>query len=1328
MSEAKSRSNNYNIQIDQAKGLAIGDGALYIQVEHYHAAPPPSPPASREELLTAIQQASAELRNYPNEIAGIHLERTEVDQIVTWALNADAKERLGMLLDQPGGGKTVVMRDVLEKLEAKSVPALAIKADNLSGIKNRADLADRLGLPAPVEECVRHLATEGPVIILLDQLDALSLTLSRDQPTLDVMLTTLNRLRDLDGVRIIASCRTFDLNNDPRLSTIKVDRKFQLQPLDETQVNQVLQKLDVNPARLLDGHKVLLTIPLHLGIYARIVTAGKVQHTPESFRTLQELYEVLWRKLIEVMPPDNPHPKERSAAVYRLVEAMQNNRQTTAPVAVLDDYPEAASYLERVGFLRREKGNWLFLHQTLYDYCYARRFIAQGRSLSQEILDGPQDLFVRSQMVQVLAYLRGADETAYRRELTGLLFAKNLRPHLRLLLIGWFGSLPAPSDDELRIARRLIKDADDQILFLQAAGGNSDWFDRLNDSILPSLLRTDDEKLVGIIVHYLSTLIQSRTNAILTRLRPYLGQNKAWDMRIAYCLSRLKNWQSQDTLDMLCDLLRRGRGGDWPEMTFYKLAGTNPAAGCQALRTYLDRRLDDLLAEEEAGRQSTTPAPNAPFSARMSRDFTWEQPLFEEYGIEEIMAKAVEVSPEAVIDQLLPWFIRAAMASTGLDFGDDSYPSDALFAWGWYGEHISNAPPFAIRISEALSHLAKTQPQKFRDQAEQLAKVETMAVQRILAQAYLSNPEEYADDIFEYLMADPRRLSIGERLEYPRYDSYRLYGVIFQYIDERKRAALEQLILKVQTEWEKRNLQSRGLTQLHFLKSVTSPDLLSKTARRRLQELERKFPGFEVRPPRGVVSGWVGSPIEQTALAKMPDEAWLSAMRKYDDSGYEHPEVLKGGIHQLASSFAEQVKKDPERFHHLAQHFDETIPLQYITAAISGLADSDAPAEWIFDLVRQFTPRLEGEFRRSVCRSLEKRAEVGVPDDLLELMTDWALNDPDPAEELWRIIPPGSDNPSYGGDPHTQGINSNRGAAIDAVCRCALKREPSQIERAFQLLERAVDDSSTAVRACVIANLGPLLNEDDARVLAIFAQTLEGHPHLLQSDLTHRFLYWTYRRHFPEIRSFMEDLLADTHEATRQAGARLACLAAFHYPEAEDLEIQVMNGDAAIRRGAAQVYAHNLGDSDVGSICQERLRQLMNDSDEKVRSNVGQCFTYLGPEHLDDQRLFIDEFLESPALLPGAERLLNYLVPLAADEHELALKATAQILDAVGSEVVDIRTSRALMERDLVRLPLTVYTHADDPKIKSQAMALFERLLMMDSREAKQALSDWDRR
>lgn len=1309
-----SEETHYHINVEDAYGPVIGDNA---HVEQYFHLPPPSaalPP--RDELLAAFRQASAELRNCPNEIAGIHIERTEVADIVDWILNAQAPDRVGMLLDQPGGGKTVVMRGVLEKLENQDAPILAIKADSLSGIKNRDDLAARLGLPAPLEVCVQHLATEGPIVVLIDQIDALSLALSRDQTTLDVMLSTIARLRDLESVRVVASCRTFDLNTDPRLSTIKVDRKFELQTLSDSQVNLVLKELGINPDQLLPDHWALLRVPLHLSIYAQIVANAVVKHPPESFRTLQELYDALWTRRIEANVPHIPKPSERIAAIYRLVESMQNRRQLSVPVGALDEYVEAASYLEREGFIRRERGSWVFYHQTLFDYCFARRFIAQGRSLSQEILNGPQGLFERSQMVQVLAYLRGHDDKAYFRELTNLLFAEGLRVHLHLLLIGWFGSFPRPTDAELHVARRLMEDDQERAFFLQAAGGNEDWFDLLDETFIPRLLRSAaDEELDGVVIPYLSTLIQRRTDAILDHLYPFLGQNEAWDARIAFCLARLEDWQSEQALDMLCDLLRRGRMAGREGSCLYSLANSNPAAGCRALRVHLDYRLDEFLNKMEAD--------------HLSRYFL-DDDLLDAYAIGKVLEAATSAYPEKVIEHLLPWFIRAVASLTEPTDINDRYPSDPVFARGWYGEHISKGAEFAWYMVHALQRLARTKPADFRAIAARLAAVESLASQRVLAVAYLADPETYADDIFEFILADERRLNIGD-LGDPFYDSWRLYGAIFGCVDAKSRERLERMVLEWRPEWERRSPRDSGLSQLYFLKSAPT-EMLNETALRRLRELERKFPGFEPRVPRGTGFVTIGSPIDEAAQAKMSDEAWLSAMRKYNEStarGGLRKDPFKGGIEELARDFAGQVQKDPERFYRLARRFDETIPLNYMTAAISGLAESDAPAEWVFDLVRRFASRIEGEYRIGVCRALEKRAKDGVPDDLLNLMTDWARTDPNPNDGVW---PPISEDRakerSFLDDPYQKGSNSIRGVAVQAVSNCALSRQPKQFERAFLLLEQASSDPSTAVRTCVIESLGMLLNENAARALAIFERTLDGHPALLQSNVTHNFLYWTYYDHFPQTQHLIKIMLTDADANTRQAGARLTCLAAFKFAKAKEMERQLVHGDVAMRRGAAQVYARNLEKRDVESICQNRLLQLMHDPDEQVRIYVGESFQYLRSEHSHRLRVFIEEFLASPSLLDGAWHLLNYFKKVAVYEHELTLKAVVVILNAIGDEIVDIRTSSALLEQDLVHLPLNVYSHADDPAIKSRAMDLFERLLLMGSRAARQALEDWDRR
>lgn len=1359
MSEQNERnsadSTKYNINIERAQGLVVGDNPQvtqnYTENNFYVVAPPPARtvaplPAlalSRGELLRSVHAAGAELRDYPNEIAGEHIERVETAEIVDWVMNASPNEKLGMVLDQPGGGKTVLMRDVLERLEAAGVPVLAVKSDALSGVEDAAGLGGRLGLPMSVEDCARYLASEGLFVVLTDQIDALSMTLSRDQAALSAILTTISRLRSIPNVRIISSCRTFDLRHDPRLSAIKADKEITLRPLSEEQVNCVLRSIGVDPLRLLPGHRELLTVPLHLDIYARIVTGQEEEPATESFRTLQELYEALWRRRIEATSPPAPSSTELTAAVYELVDVMRSRSQLIAPVATLDRHAGAARYLEQIAFIRRERSSYLFAHQTLFDYCYARRFVASGRSLSREILGGEQGLFERSQMVQVLAYLRGADETTYRRELTGLLFAENLRVHLRLLLMSWFGSLPKPTDTELGIARRLMRNPETCAEFLTNAAVNPEWFDLLNAGTMPTLMRLEDPRATNALFWFLSSIIEQRTGEVIALLRPHLGESDEWNNFIASCLDRLPMWHNDEALDLLCDLLRQysANGGKDFHLSLHNLAKTNPVGGCRALRAYLDRRLEDLRAQEEAvstavtGGESTDVESDFSASLRRSR-FDWGDALFGEHSVGEILQKAVRECPEQIVEHLLPWFLRVIGILTSDVIDDEnggtsraSYAWDALFSSHWYGEYIGESAMFVHRITEALQHIARTQPAAFRRIAEDLARHNSIAVHRVLINSYLAAPETYTADIFAYLIGDARRLAVGDT-DVHEYDSRRLYGVMFDLADAEQRTRLEQLVLTLEPEWEVRDDRFAGFMQLGFLKSVNA-ESLSEAARRRLSELEIRFPDFRLEEPRGSFFTTAESPIDETTLAEMSDDELLNAMREYGDSHErdERRNFFSGGAAELAAAIADQAKKAPEKFYELTCRFDETVSFRYPQAIINALADErQITADRFFDLVRRFSARVAVEDRRAICNALSRRSADRVPDDLLDMMTDWALTDSHPTEELWDTSD-GHGKKHYGGDPHLYGINTTRGIATQSVCLCALKPQPPQIERTFDLLERVARDPSTAVRACGVEGLDWTLNRgQDERALTAFETMLDGHPQLLRTSVAHRLLHRTYYRYFERVRPLIEKLLDDDDDNTRQIGASLACLAAFQYGEANDLEARAVTGDARMRRGAARVYARQIGDPRLEGVCCRRLETLMRDVDQDVLTETGRCFQHMQVEQFDALRSFVEAFLASPALLPGARHLVRYFKDLAADEHETTLNVTERLLDAGGVNLFDMNKNRVLSDEEFVVLPLTVYTHADNPVVKERAMRLFERLLTMGSYAARQALGDWDRR
>jgi hypothetical protein len=1320
----------HDVKIENSQGFIVGDrGTVVINLP----SPVTQSTVSRDELLQRVSAVNAELRGYPHEIAGIQLERPEIEEIVVWALHGEGS--LGMVLDHAGGGKTVILRSVLLRLEEGGIPVLAIKADTLSGIKDSTQLAARLELPMSVGDSVRELAQQGLVVVLLDQLDALSMNLSRDQATLDVMLSTLATLRTIPNVRVISSSRTFDLKHDARLSGANPDKTFNLVPLTPEQVETVLEKLGINPARLLPSHRTLLTTPLHLSLYARIVSE-RVADVPESFSTLQELYQALWQRYIATPPPGGPPSAQCIAAIYLLVDAMQNNPQLTAPVAVLDGHDDAAHYLQQAGFIRQEHNNFLFAHQTLFDYCYARRFVASGRSISKTIFEGQQGLFERSQMVQVLAYLRGAEPIAYRRELVQLFFSGKLRVHLRLLLMDWFGAVRALTDEEQDIARRLLSEPVDLPQFLLSASGNEDWFDAWKAGDLLKFLQQEEESIPDAVFWYLGSMLEERASEVVALLRPHVGTTTSWNRRIVFCLARQSEWNSDEAVDLLCLLLQiptlqHGQDSD-ATMCLYSLAKSNPTGLCRALRALLERRVLELTTQATIGEEAEPSTTDEKFSlSRALSRRSWNEYLFGEDSIGEMLEPAVKATPEAVVDILLPWYVQTCEKTAG-EAEADSYPGDWVFSSGWYDENLTEAAVFSLRITEALQHIARTDAEKFRAIARSLATVESLALQRVLVEAYLANPETYRDDIVEYFTTDERRLAIGERGARD-YDSVRLYGAVFSFADADQRNALESLVLTYQPRWETNGHEFRGYTQLHFLKSVPR-EFLSAEAMRRLGELERRFPDYEPTKPHGVAFDWVGPPIEQSAITKMSDDQWLGAMNKYND-GFRRTSSMnpfKGGVSELAGALITEAKDNPERFYQLSLRFDDSISFKYVQALISALSESpEAPATWLFDVIRRFSGRIQQDDRRGICWALNKRSKDNVPDDLLDLVSTWALHDPDPSEDDWNS------SDSYGnkfhqGDPYNQGINTNRGASIETVCLSSLQRKHPQTDRALNLLETTASDQSTAVRSCVVEGLVWALHRgEDERTLNTFDRVMDGHPRLLQLAVTHRFLDNSYRKHFPRIRPFVEEMFADTtDEITRQNGAAIACLAAFDFEEAKDLEERAMSGDRIMRRGAAQVYARQLNNPRLREVCRDKLLLLMHDADEDVRSSVGNCFQFLEYKDFAPLKEFIQEYIVSPSLAVSSRQFVKYAKTIAADEHILALEIAERILDSGSFRNLNMNKRGATLadEGDLTTLVLTAYTHAADEPTKARAMEVFERLLLAGSYAARTALQDWDRR
>jgi ATPase family associated with various cellular activities (AAA) len=1290
-----------------------------------------------DELREIIKSCSAGLRQHKYTFAntGKHIERQIVGELVKWVHNSTPSENVAMLLDQAGMGKTVVARDVLRALEDAGIDVLAIKADQkLSGVTNSEDLRKKLDLPDSVERIVARLASQNLTVLLIDQIDALSLSLARDQRALDVVLELVARVRLQSNVRVLISCRIFDLHNDPRLKSIETGKRFQLTELTDDELKEVLTDLGIDFNGLTPAAQKLLRIPLHLDLFARAVESGESNTSGRvevyGIVTLQDLYGLLWRNVILKPDPDGPSASDRARVIDLLTEYMDKEQKTSASYSIFtlpeNDYLEpAVRWLASEGILLPSGTEWSFLHQTFFDYCYAKRFVESGGSISDTILRGDQGIFARPQLLQVLAYLRGTHPSIYIRELSKLLNCSELRVHLRDLVLRWFGSIPNPTDDEWVVARRIFLEPGKRARLLQVMEGNLGWFNRIKGETLTGMLAQDDQTLDTSIIPYLGSMLEVAQAEVVNIVRPFLGHGGKWNHRLRWVLNRIRQWQSTEAVDLFEELFRLAPTVERVGIhEIDDIAKVYPQAGCRLIRQAFDLVVESIKAQQGEAGSSLSSFPNA-------------LEVFNGSTMVEALKAVIQAEPKYFLDLMLPWLERAIELKGGLKSDGTYYDHDTL-SYGWYETVYVVKHALLQAFVEALISVARSSLDQFRHIASRLAESPYKTPQLLLSQVYRAVPEIYSHDAQRFILADQRRLELGD---HQQYDSRQVIKAIYPFLSVEEQSELEELITSyrpIRTHRGLRGLRWSGLEQFYLLQAIPR-EYLTESGLRCLQQLERKFP--DVRPsekPNISGGGAVGSPISDKAVVKMSDSSWLRAMAKYRGE-VEHKEFLKGGAQQLGSVLNNQVKNDPDRFYRLALRVPPDTDDSYVRAFINGLADSNAHLEKLIDIIRHFSSQPERDIKQTIASALEKRAKDGLPDDLVDLLESYVLAPFDEDEKGWIRDEEMNEGSSWhdglNRGPYVSYLISDRGSAFRSLMRVLEHREDEETRhRKWALIEFAADDHSTALRAGAIEELLYILAEDRERAITLFERLMEEHPALLRSHPTQEFLYYGLYKYYRRMRPFILALMNEKFEEIQQRGAELACIASISpkalettedQADAQEIAKQAITGPASWRMGAAHAYAANIA-HEFSDVCVTGLLQVLDDEDDKVRQFIGEAFSHLRDEHIFKLRAFMEAYAASSALSGGRDQFITYLLEHGLLDPQWALSVTDIILK--NPHRTDDYEGFAGGE-ELIRLVIRIYTHPlVDDATRRLSMDLFDQLMERYKPEAYIVLRAWDRR
>ena len=410
----------------------------------------------------------------PLYIDGRELPRVEADHAFSHLM----QKRRVLLAGGAGHGKSVVAVQVVERARREGWPTLVLAADRLPAVDTVHQLGDVLDLPDSPTTVLGAVAAGGDALLVIDQLDAVSVVSGRHPERLGVVTDLLTQATSYPRVRVLLVCRQFDLDNDRELRAVAGAAESVVVPvgvLDEWVVRQVLGDADLE-AELPPTVMRLLVVPLHLAIFVELARAGAEDLA--GVRTLTDLYNRYWDAKRQACRAARNGQDDWLAVIERLADRMSDRQELAVPKAVLDDLDQQVKVMASNGVLMVDQARIAFFHETFFDYCFARLLIKNGASLRELLTSTEQDLFRRAQVRQLLVYERATDRQRYQQDVGWLLSAAEVRLHLKALVVALLEAVSDPTREEWAILQPLADDAGSplQLRCWQALRGNPAWF------------------------------------------------------------------------------------------------------------------------------------------------------------------------------------------------------------------------------------------------------------------------------------------------------------------------------------------------------------------------------------------------------------------------------------------------------------------------------------------------------------------------------------------------------------------------------------------------------------------------------------------------------------------------------------------------------------------------------------------------------------------------------------------------------------------------------------------------------------------------------------
>ncbi len=1244
----------------------------------------------------------------PQLIRSEFLDREEISA----CLEALDSNGLVLIHGDAGTGKSGVLYGITEKLNKLNIPFLPIRVDRQIPKDSAQRFGENIGLPDSPTLCIAAQAIDRAVVLIIDQLDAIRWTSSHSSNALEVCKELIrqvrNARRDHKDIRVIVSCRSFDLNYDPEIrhwlnekdmDNKEVWRKIELKKLSEDLIQSIsgIEKY----ADLLHQQRVLLSNAQNLFMWCQLIDTG---YYP-LFESTAELLEIFWKERLEQIERSGVPLTDVNHVLDRISLYMENNSENSAPRHTVSRCsPKAYEMLQSHGIIQEVSARISFCHQSYLDYLIARKAVdelQQGKSILDWL--GPLDkqtLFRREQLRQVLSFLSQDRILEFTKAVRVLLFSEYVRFHLKQLVLEIWSGIRDSSVPLRTLTIELLEDEYWNPHLIETVFFNNAFYTKflIDNSFMQRWLYSSDENLDTKALRLLRSVVEELPDETALLLERFLELHEARIEEVHQTIG----WHIAKDSDKLFALrMKLANMGYYPYLINWKeISDCNPSRAIQMIEWYLSRK--DDIEQNSKGEQ-------------------WH-----DHDMEYLLPMA-EKNPLETWDRLMPYIVSMA----------DKVDIYGLRKWKRYRENDVFVCSIELLIAAGKS-LALAKAEMAMEKLQNIPNQSSPLFKYMIAEIFSAIPSDYSDKIISWILEDLSRLQIGKELGEPKYKiSGELIALFSQSCSQTLFSELEKVLLNYygdELEVRKfylKNKESRhynqrwGQTQYQLLSSLCVQRISAETASL-LEVLERKFKkasNIGLESSSGFfMARFVGSTLEKNAF-KISNRAWLEIISNkkipYDRTGSlreseDGESYIESTIWQFSRTLERAANMQPERFANLLLSFPDDVHPSYVAAIFRvferTVPESTVPEEFkniwkpvslqtLLQCIDKFFVMNDREEAIAFCRLLRDRAEEEWPDRVIDKLIELAIKHPDLEAGKLNVHSSGwngnMDTTSMN-DLFNNTINSVRGVAAHAIGEL-LWENPLLLPKLKPAIDSLVIDPHIVIRMAAVYPLLPVFNIDKDLAIQWFHIIAIEDIRAIASRYGIKFMSYMMRTHHRDLEPIVKAMLSSYNEEVSKNGGEIIAGSFLFYDLFEnEIEGCCLHGSISQKKGIATMASHYIGNKEVADRCRHLLIRLIDTNGKELSDEISDMFRH-DLLSVKENAILFKHYLKSDACNE------NSMFMYELSKHEGSLLEFADLIfslfDMFASRSASVRDSRSRLNYavdDAIKLLLRLYDQSKD--------------------------------